>query len=56
MNGIIHTLDHKKYEDTKLGVKLPTESSYFNTKDKKITAVTTEWILENPTQGVSFIK
>jgi hypothetical protein len=56
VNGITHTLDHKKYDDTKLGVKLPVESSYFNTKDKKVTAVTTEWILENPTQGVSFIK
>ncbi len=56
VNGITHTLDHKKYEDSKLGVKLPVESSYFNTKDKKNTAVTTEWILENPTQGVSFIK
>jgi putative salt-induced outer membrane protein len=56
VNGITHTLDHKKYEDTKLGVKLPVESGYFNTKDKKNTAVTTEWILENPTQGVSFIK
>ena len=56
VNGITHTLDHKKYEETKLGVKLPIASSYFNTKDKKTTAVTTEWILENPTQGVSFIK
>lgn len=56
VNGITHTLYHKKYEDTKLGIKLPVESSYLNSKDKKITAVTTEWILENPTQGVSFIK
>lgn len=56
VNGITHTLDHKKYADTKLGVKLPVESNYINTKDKKNTVVVTEWILENPTQGVSFIK
>ncbi|MCP9757375.1 hypothetical protein EGI26_19620 [Lacihabitans sp. CCS-44] len=56
VNGITHTLDHKKYADTKLGVKLPVESNYINTKDKKNTVVITEWILENPTQGVSFIK
>ena len=56
INGVTHTLDHKKYTDTKLGVKLPVESSYINTKDKRNTTVTTEWILENPTQGVSFIK
>jgi hypothetical protein len=56
VNGITHTLDHKKYVDTKLGVKLPVESNYMNTKDKRNTAVVTEWILENPTRGVSFIK
>lgn len=56
INGVTHTLDHDKYEDTKLGVKLPIESIYINTKDKKSTAVSTEWILENPTKGVSFIK
>lgn len=56
VNGVTHTLDHKKYGDTKLGVKLPVESGYINTKDKKNTAVTTEWVLDNPTQGVSFIK
>lgn len=56
INGVTHTLDHKKYIDTKLGVKLPIESTYINTKDKKPTEVTTEWILDNPTQGVSFIK
>lgn len=56
INGVTHTLDHKKYIDTNLGVKLPIESTYINTKDKKPTEVTTEWILDNPTQGVSFIK
>jgi putative salt-induced outer membrane protein len=56
VNGITHTLDHKKYIETKLGVKVPVESNYINTKDKRNTAVATEWILENPTQGVSFIK
>jgi hypothetical protein len=56
INGVTHTLDHKEYADTKLGFKLPVESTYINTKDKKATAVSTEWVLENPTQGVSFIK
>lgn len=56
VNGITHTLDHKKYVDSKLGIKLPIESNYINSKDKKNTAVTTEWFLDNPTQGVSFIK
>jgi len=56
INGVTHTLDHKKYVNTEMGIKLPVESSYINSKDKKNTVVTTEWILENPTQGVSFIK
>jgi putative salt-induced outer membrane protein len=56
INGIIYNLNHKKYTVTNTGIKLPTESTYMSSKDKKETKVTTIWKLENPTLGVSFIK
>lgn len=56
VNGITYTLNHTKYSETGSGIKLPIESIYTNSKDKKEAKVTTEWNLENPTQGVSFIK
>lgn len=53
--GITHTYDIQKY-GVVLGLKYPSEASYINTKDKKKTQVMTTLKLENPLQGVSFIK
>ncbi len=55
-NGITHTFDHTKYDNTSLGVKLPVSSSYIDTKDKRKINVTTKWTFENPAEGVAFIK
>lgn len=55
-NGITHTLDHTKYDVTTLGVKLPVNSSYVNSKEKRKTNVTTKWTFANPAEGVAFTK
>jgi hypothetical protein len=44
--GVVHTTDHLQYATAKNGVKYPTVSTYFNTKDKRKTALTTEWIFD----------
>jgi hypothetical protein len=55
-NGITHTFDHTKYEETPIGVKLPVSSSYINSKEKRQTNVSTKWIFERPAEGVAFTK
>ena len=55
-NGITHTMDYQKYEETKMGIKLPVSSTYIDSKAKKSNKVTTEWVFDNPTKGVEFVK
>lgn len=55
-NGITHTTDITKYDNTSIGVKLPVSQTYINSKEKKKTNVTTKWGFDKPTEGVAFTK
>jgi hypothetical protein len=54
--GITHTTDHTKYGKTKNDIQYPIESNYENSKDKKKTKVTSEWILETLPAANLFVK
>lgn len=54
--GITHTTDYLKFASTSIGVKLPVEASYINTRDKRKTNITTQWTFENPTEDIIFTK
>lgn len=55
-NGITHTMDHVKYEETEIGVKLPVSSTYIDTRGKRQNKVSTEWSFKDPEKGVTFTK
>lgn len=55
-NGITYTTDYNAWNETKSGVKFPSEADYFNTKDNKRTKVSYSLDTENIGKGISFVK
>ncbi len=54
--GVTHTTDHTTYSTAKNGIKYPSVSVYINSKDKKKTNVTTEWIFNSEIPAAMFVK
>ncbi len=55
-NGITTTIIHTKYGETKTGLKYPTESNYYNTKDKKNVKLNTDLTINVAPEAAMFVK
>lgn len=56
VSGVNHSLIHKEYSKTEFGLKYPSESVYYNTKDKKSTKVSTLLVVNTGIEASMFVK
>lgn len=55
-DGVTTTIDHITYSTSKKGIKYPSVSVLVNSKDKKKTNLTTEWVFNSEIPSALFIK